>query len=108
MGKDVPWEIAVGFFRGECTWSSEHGTFGRLTEALPYGGYPTCDLTGASIRRLQAASNATSNATNVSATPAPTPPPTQPPTAAATTQSNATSNATNGTNATGTTAAPGT
>merc|ERR1712190_551993 len=101
--KDVPWEIAVGFLKGECTWSSEHGTYGKLTAALPENGYPTCDFTGASVRRLQASSNSTANGTTgaTPAPPTPTPPtptpptPTPPATGATATTNTSTSNATN-------------
>merc|ERR1712137_16836 len=101
--KDVPWEIAEGFFRGECTWSSEHGNYGKLTPALPESGYPRCDFTGASVRRLQGSSNSTSNGTALAPTPTPptptpptpTPPTPTPPTATANTStSNATANTT--------------
>merc|ERR1712050_638678 len=86
-----------GFLRGECTWSSEHGTYGKLTAALPESGYPTCDFTGASVRRLN--SNSTSNGTTLApptpTPPTPTPPTPTPPTATANTSaSNATANTT--------------
>merc|ERR1712176_1551537 len=95
----VPWGIAGGFFKGDCTWSSEHGVYGKLTAALPESGYPKCDLTGASIRRLQSGNNAT-NATAPTPTPptptppTPTPPTPTPPTATANTTSNTTGNVT--------------
>merc|ERR1712039_709065 len=80
--------LAVDFFNGDCVQSSEHGKFGRLTKALPSDGFPKCDFTGASVRRL---SNH-SNGTNV--TDAPTAAPTAAPTTAPT---NATDNSTNAT-----------
>merc|ERR1712050_369067 len=70
----------------------EQGVYGKLTAALPESGYPKCDLTGASIRRLS--NNATNNATT------PTPPTPAPPTPPANATSNETSNVTT------TTAAP--
>merc|ERR1712039_310158 len=71
--KELPWELAVRFVKGECIWSSEHGAYGKLNLALPSGGYPTCDFTGASFRRLTSGNN-----TNASA-PGPSPPAQTPP-----------------------------
>jgi len=65
--KDIPWEIAVDFFNGDCVQSTENGLYGKLTAALPTDGFPTCDFTGASIRRLNAHSN-TTNSTNNNST----------------------------------------
>merc|ERR1711920_812849 len=103
--KDVPWEIAVGFLRGECTWSSEHDTYVELTSALPESGYPKCDFTGASVRRLQS-NNATTNGSTPSP-PTPTPPTPTPPTPTPPTPTG-NANASNATNATSPTPAPAT
>lgn len=66
--RDVPWETALDLFNGNCVWSAEHGKYGKLTAALPSNGFPQCDFTGASFRRLQ-----TTNGTNTTdSTPAPT------------------------------------
>merc|ERR1711870_46860 len=109
----VPWETAVGFLRGECTWSSEHGSYGKLTAALPESGYPTCDFTGASVRRLQAGSNSTANGTTAATPspptptpPTPTPPTPTPPTTGGTGTNTSASNATNTTLAPPTPAPP--
>merc|ERR1711920_775566 len=85
---------------GECTWSSEHDTYVELTSALPENGYPTCDFTGASVRRLNQ-NNATNGSTP--SPPTPTPPTPTPPTP---TPPTPTSNASNATNATSPTPAP--
>jgi cell division septation protein DedD len=92
--QDVPWESALAFFNGNCVWSAEHGKYGKLTVALPSHGFPKCDFTGASIRRLQ-----TINGTNATgATPAPTAA-TPAPTAATPTPTAASTNATANTSA---------
>merc|ERR1711957_1140653 len=89
--KDVPWEIALDFFNGDCVRSADYGNYGKLTAALPSDGFPKCDFTGASIRRL-GSHNATNN-TNATAAPTPAPTPATPaPTPAPT---NATVNTTN-------------
>merc|ERR1719223_2291126 len=84
--QDVRWELAMGFFQGECTWNAQHGAYGKLSVALPLDGYPTCDFTGASVRRLTNSSN-TSSPTPSPATPAP---PTPAPASAPATANNAT------------------
>merc|ERR1711972_279991 len=109
--KAVPWEVAVQLFKGECTWSPEHNVYGKLTAALPESGYPTCDFTGASVRRLQATSNSTANGTTgatpsppTPTPPTPTPPTPTPPTTGST--ANTTTSASNTTNTTSTPAPP--
>merc|ERR1712039_1127512 len=84
--KDVPWETAFDFFNGECVQDRGHGKYGRLTKALPSDGFPKCDFTGVSVRRLSNHSNG-SNTTD-----APTAAPTTAPTSAPT---NATDNSSN-------------
>merc|ERR1711870_128600 len=81
------------------------GTYVELTSALPESGYPTCDFTGASVRRLNQ-NNATNGSTPSPPTPTPptpTPPTPTPPTP--TGNANA-SNATNATSPTPATPAP--
>merc|ERR1712217_896080 len=82
------------------TWSSEHDTYVELTSALPESGYPTCDFTGASVRRLNP-----NNATNGST---PSPPTPTPPTPTPPTPTTNASNATNATSPTPATPAPAT
>merc|ERR1712039_1170088 len=81
--KELPWELAVRFINGECTWSSEHGAYAKLNVPLPSGGYPTCDFTGASSRRLTSGNNTNASSPGPSP-PAQTPPANSNPTPAAT------------------------
>jgi len=66
--KEVPWEVAVGFFSGACTWSTQRGAYGKLSMALPNDGFPKCHFTGASIRRLSSHGNNTATTVAPSAT----------------------------------------
>merc|ERR1712217_606989 len=96
--KELPWELAVRFIKGECTWSSEHGAYGKLNVALPSGGYPTCDFTGASIRRLTSQGNNTNASAPGPSPPAQTPPANSNPTPAATPAASGANTGTTGSN----------
>merc|ERR1712039_1128576 len=98
--KELPWELAVRFIKGECTWSSEHGAYGKLNFALPSGGYPTCDFIGASVRRLTSSNN-----TNASA-PGPSPPAQTPATSGANTGASGSNSSTATNSSANTTADP--
>merc|ERR1712083_1119705 len=86
--KNAPWELALRLFNGDCVWNPDYNKYGKLSAPLPSDGFPRCDFTGASIRRL--------SGNNTNTTAAPTPPPTPPPTVAPTpAPTNATDNTTN-------------
>jgi hypothetical protein len=69
--EDVPWDIALDFFNGECVWSEEHGTYVKLSAPLPSDGFPKCDFTGAIVRRLENDTAPTPAPNGTAPTPAP-------------------------------------